>query len=731
MSGVTEVGCGDEIIDYILGEHKTRYREEELALIGRAYEFAAEAHKGQFRKSGEPYINHCVETARNVATLLPDPTSVAAALLHDTIEDCKITAEELSEKFSPSIAKLVDGVSKVSSLKIDGTRQQQVETFRKLIIAMAQDPRVIVIKFSDRLHNLRTLDFLPPEKQRRIAEETLNLLAPLAGRFGMARLKSEMEDLSMKYLYPEEFQRLHEQLATRRPQFEATIQKVIDALQAEFAKQGIRATLQGRTKHLYSIWKKMQRQQVSLDSVYDIMAVRVICEDDVAACYQVLGIVHHLWTSIPFRFHDYIGNPKPNGYQTIHTTVIGPDNQRIEIQIRTRKMHEIAEEGLAAHWKYKEGVRGDEKWDSMLEWVRRLLEWVKDVSDPNDLFESLKYDLTSETVYCFTPKGQVIELPKGATALDFAYYIHTAVGESCVGARVNGRMVPLRYELNFCDVVEIKTSAKAHPSPDWLNIVKTSRARTKIKHWLRQQRLNAENITKGKDALAKALRSRGLAVDWDQVKERVAPLLKNYGVQSFDELCGEIGFGGIAAPAVVLRAFPEAAASQPKKHTGNGRKHNRSRPGVVVDGLKDVELRFAHCCNPLPGDEIVGYITIGRGVTVHTRNCKFVAHGIGHPELQHRFCDAKWDLSSSQVHEVGLKVECSDRQGLLADVTSAITSRNIFIVGSKTVSRGDKAFLKFCLQVKSLQELQNVFAAVRAVKGVLRVSRVSTAYSGA
>lgn len=726
MSTAPTYECGEDVIDYILGDLKARYSPEDLALIRRAYDFAARAHHGQLRRSGEPYINHCVETARILSELLRDPSSLAAGLLHDTIEDCGCTVEQLATEFSPTIAKLVDGVTKVGTLKLLGTREQKVETLRKLMLAMAQDLRVIIIKFADRLHNLRTLEYLPEEKQRRIAEESLELFAPLAGRLGMSRVKAEFEDLAMKFLYPEAYAMLSEKLAAHRPQHEATIQKVINILRADLQSENIQAEIYGRAKHLYSIWKKLERQGVTLDSVYDIMAVRVICHGTADTCYKILGMVHSRWRPIPGRIRDFIAAPKENGYQSLHTTVIGPDNQRIEIQIRTLEMHRVAEEGIASHWKYKEGVRGEHDLDDKLQWLRRLVDWIKDVSDPGDFLASLKFDLSSETVFCFTPKGDVIELPSGATALDFAYYIHSSVGESCTGAVVNGKMVPLRYELKTGDVVEIKTSSKAHPSADWLNIVKTSRARTKIKHWIRQQRLSQENIQKGKDALAKVIRARGLTLDWDEIRAKVAPLLKNYQVQTFEELCGEIGFGGIQASVIISRAYPETPPTQPKKHARKVRK-GRARPGVIIDGLRDAMVRFAQCCSPVPGDNILGFITVGRGVTIHRANCPHVSRLANDEALKGRLRQASWDLDQSVVREVGLRVECSDRQGLLADVSSAITSKNVFIVSSRTLSKGEKAVLQFCVQVRNVEELHNVFAAIRTVKGVMRVRRVATA----
>jgi GTP pyrophosphokinase len=719
-----------QIIAHILGDQKQFYNEGDLQVLCRAYEFAAQAHAGQFRASGEPYITHCVETARILAGMTRDPLSIAATLLHDTIEDCNRSKDEIAANFGDTVAALVDGVTKISSLKLQGTREEKVESFRKLILAMARDLRVIIIKLADRIHNLRTIQYLPPEKQKRIAQETLDLYAPLAGRLGMSRVKAELEDLSMKVLYPAEFQQLSQQLKALRARYEYVIQKVINTIRVELAAHQIRADIEERFKHIYSIWKKMQRQGIGLDSIYDVMAVRVICDGDNNVCYTVLGIIHALWPFIPGRWRDFIASPKENGYRSIHTTVLGPDNQRIEIQIRTREMHKVAEEGVASHWKYKEGVRGRSDLEEKLTWLRRLVDWIKDAKETGDqreLLDSLKADLSSETIFCFTPKGDVIELPVGATALDFAYYVHTSVGETCTGAVVNNRLVPLRYELKTGDVVEIRTSPKAHPSRDWLDIVKTPRARTKVKHWLRTQRLSPENIQKGKEALAGVLRGRNLPIDWEELEQRLKPVLKNYHVQSFDELCAEIGFGGILASTVVAKAYPEVSSSQPSK-LKSLRGASRRPVGVVVGSLTNAMVRFAACCSPVPGDPIVGFVTVGRGVTIHSETCKHVQRLKESDEMRQRLLPAQWDIANLPIREVGLRIECNDRKGLLADVSSAITSSNVFILGSRTKSKGDTAILNFTVQVKNRDELVRLFSILKTVKGVVRITRTGAAH---
>ncbi len=715
-----------DILHYILGESRRHYSPEQQELIRRAYELAVKAHEGQFRKSGEPYVTHCVETAKILAEIIRDPVSIAAGLLHDTLEDTSTTYETLEKEFpNTPIAMLVDGVTKISTLKIHSARDQQIETYRHLLLAMAKDLRVIIIKLADRMHNMRTLHHLSAEKQQVIAQETLSLYSALAGRLGMARVKAELEDLSMKYLYPEEYQRLSDQLLKLRDKHETVIQKMINLLRAELGSHGIEAEIQGRRKHLYSIWKKMQRQQVGLESVYDIMAVRVICSGSVDTCYTILGLIHNKWLPIPGRFRDFIATPKENGYRSLHTTVWGPENERIEIQIRTREMHRIAEEGVAAHWRYKEQVSAGQELQEKLQWVRRLVEWLQEVRDPKDFLDSVRVDLGSETVFCFTPRGDIIELPMGSTALDFAYYIHTSVGQTCTGARVNGILVPLRHELRTGDIVEIITAPKAHPSPDWLQIVKTSRARTKIKHWLRQQRLSEENIQKGKDALAKALRARNLPVDWDELQKRVAPFLKNYQVQSFDELCGEIGFGALVASNVVSRAFPEI--HHPKEvHKKSVSREKKSQSGGVVlaGGIRNVTVKYAQCCNPVAGDPIIGFVVAGGGMTIHRCDCRILKRLREDPNLISRFQQVEWDANNPPIRKIGIRVECTDRAGLLSDVSSAITESNAFILESKTRSKQDTAVLNFVVQIRNTQHLSLLFSNVKSVKGVVRVSRL-------
>lgn len=717
----------ESVLTYILGENRDRYSEEDLDLVSRAYEFARESHCEQKRASGEPYILHPVEVARIVADRGLDAHGLAAALLHDTLEDCCVDHQQLSEMFSPKVADLVEGVTKISALHFGTRKEEQVENLRKMILAMARDIRVVIIKLADRLHNLRTLTHLAPDKRVKIARDTMDVYAPLANRLGMTRIKSELEDGSMYYLHPKEYKEIAHKVALKRAEREALVQKSIEVLKTELEAQEIEADIRGRSKHLWSIYQKMESQDMPFDQIHDLIGLRVVCED-VPTCYEILGIVHKLWRPIPGRFKDYIAMPKENMYQSLHTSVVGLGGHRIEIQVRSYEMHRFAEEGIAAHWKYKEGVRENLDLEDKLAWLRKLTDWLNDVRDPGEFMDALQKDVFSDTVFCFTPRGDVIELPAGATPLDFAYAIHTNVGESCTGAKVNHRIVPLRYTLHNGDFVEILTSKNGHPSPDWLDIVKTSRARTKIKHWLRTRNFT-ENVEKGRELLARAVRTRGIPVDWNVVQERATPALKSFKVQSFEELLGEIGFGGLLAINVVHRLFPETSATadegeaavKPKK--GSRESRRRKDQGVIVEDLPSTVVRFGLCCSPVPGDPIVGFVTYGRGVTIHHKECPTLGHVVSNNGNSSRVLSAEWDYQRPPVRRVTVRVECQDRSGLLADITGVMTSNNIFILESKTKSKGDVAVLKFTIEVKDVHQLNNLFGQLRQVKGVISIGR--------
>jgi GTP diphosphokinase / guanosine-3',5'-bis(diphosphate) 3'-diphosphatase len=711
----------EQVIGYLLGDWQEKYAEADVDMLRRAYEFARNAHQDQKRANGDPYIYHCIEVAKILADRRMDAQTIAAALLHDTVEDCNVKHGQLAEEFGPDIADLVEGVTKISALHFGSRREQQVENLRKMILAMAKDIRVIIIKLADRLHNLRTLKYLPPEKQIKISQDTMDIYAPLANRLGMTRIKSELEDGAMYFLHPDEYREISRLVALKRAEREALVQKSIEILRTELDANGIKADIQGRSKHLHSIYLKMDKQHLAFDEIYDLIGLRVICES-VGACYDILGIVHNMWRPIHGRFKDYIAMPKENMYQSLHTTVVGLGGERLEIQVRTAEMHKFAEEGIAAHWKYKEGRKGRHDMEEKLLWLRRLTDWLNDVHDPSEFMDALKKDVFSDTVFCFTPAGDVIELPSGSTPLDFAYHIHSNIGETCVGAKVNKKIVPLRYTLQNGDFVEIITSKNGHPSADWLDIVKTSRARTKIKHYLKTKNFQ-ENIEHGRDMLAKSLRARNIRIDWDEIQQKLLPLLKSFKVNSFDELLGEVGFGGLMAQNVILRAYPDAPEA-PRQAPRKGVRKKASS-GVIIEGLTNTMIRYAACCSPVPGDPIVGFVTIGRGVTIHNKNCPNLRSAINNNGSSEKLVQADWDMQHLPVRRVSIRVECIDRKGLLADVTGTITSMNIFILESKTKSKADVAILKFLIEVRDLAQLNHLMNQLKQVKGVIDLSRSS------
>lgn len=729
----------NEVIDYIIGDNIERYTDQDREFLRKAYEFARDSHKEQKRASGEPYILHPIEVCHLVAERGLDVQGLAAALLHDTVEDCKAVSQEtIREQFGDSVAELVEGVTKISSLEFGNRKEEQVENLRKMILAMAKDIRVIIIKLADRLHNLRTLTHLSPEKRQKIARDTMDVYAPLANRLGMTRIKSEMEDGSMYYLFPKEYKEIAHKVALKRAERESLVQKSIQILQTELTDHEVHAEITGRSKHLWSIYQKIQKQNLSFDEIHDLIGLRVICED-VSACYEILGTIHKLWRPIPGRFKDYIAMPKENMYQSLHTTVVGLGGHRIEIQVRTGEMHRFAEEGIAAHWKYKEGKKGRLDLEDKLSWLRKLTDWLNDVRDPSEFMDALQKDVFSDTVFCFTPRGDVFELPAGATPLDFAYAIHTNVGDSCVGSKVNQRMVPLRYTLQNGDFVEILTSKSGHPSPDWLDIVKTSRARTKIRHYLRTKNFS-ENVVKGRDMLAKALRSRNIPLDWAAIEQKISPSFKTFKVQTFEELLGELGFGGLLTHSIVSRVFPEQSASQEEQVNTAGssdkskakktvKTRKRKTQGVVVEGLPSTNIRFAGCCTPVLGDPIVGYVTYGRGVTIHNRDCQTLAISMNNEQNAGRLLSSEWDSEHPPVRKISIRVECQDRSGLLTDIAGVMTSNSIFIHESKTKSKGNIATLKFTIEVKNVQQLNYLFAQLREIKGVLNVNRDTKATS--
>jgi GTP pyrophosphokinase len=693
-----------------------------LDLVRRAYAFSEEVHEGQRRMSGEPYHLHPLQVAGLLVDFRMDVTTVTAGLLHDVLEDTATTKQVLAERFGDDIAELVDGVTKIGKLAFASREERQAENFRKMLVAMARDIRVLMIKLADRLHNMRTLHYLSPEKQRQIARETLDIYAPLSHRLGMAKVKGELEDLALKALHPEAYDDLQRRVAKRRLEREAEINQVIAILAKKLGEVGIEGQITGRPKHFYSIHKKMQQGR-EFDEIYDLTAVRIIAPT-VRECYGALGVVHSLWKPVPGRFKDFIAIPKSNMYQSLHTTVIGPKGDPVEIQIRTAEMHRIAEEGIAAHWLYKEHKGQKDGLDRAFVWLRQLLEWQQEMKDPREFMETVKVDLFPDEVYVFTPRGDVKALPEGSTPIDFAYAIHTEVGTRCAGARVNGKLVPLRQTLRQGDIVEIVTLPSQKPSRDWLKIVRSTRARSKIKQWLQKEE-RARSLTVGRELLERELKKHRLPLAGILESEDLRKIAAEQGYSTADDLLAGVGFGKTAVQTVVGRFLPAEAPVEPKteaRPTKPGRP--RVEPGgVKVKGVDDVLARFAKCCGPVPGDPIVGFITRGRGITVHTRDCPNLAAGAIDTE---RRVGVDWDVSEKTPLPVKIAVFIGrDRPGLLAELSTAISSRQANIVKAEvTVTEDRKGINHFTVEVADLEQLQGVMTAISAVKDVIGVERV-------
>ena len=713
----------EEQLEDIKREILTHHPQSSLEIVDKAFHFADDAHKGQKRKSGEPYIVHPLSVAAILARMRMDPTTVTAGLLHDVLEDTSISLKDLVREFGEDIAFLVDGVSKIGKLESRTMLQQQAETIRKMLLAMARDIRVILIKLADRLHNMRTIQYILKEaKRKRIAQETMDIYVPLAHRLGIAWLKWELEDLAFRELNPEMYEYIRERVAKKREEREAYIQDMIRVVREKLEAKGIRAEVTGRPKSFFSIYNKMLERNLTFDDLYDLIALRIIV-DTMDQCYMVLGIIHSSWPHIPGRFKDYIAMPKPNMYQSLHTTVVGPEGEKVEFQIRTWDMHRVAEEGIAAHWRYKEGG-SDQEEDKVVTWLRHLLEWQQDMRDSREFLQNLKVDLFPEKVYVFTPKGEVKALPRGATPIDFAYSVHTEVGHHCAGARVDGRLVPLSYQLKTGEQVEIVTSSDRHPSRDWLKLVKTTRARAKIQAWLRaQERERAFEL--GRDLCQKEFKKFGRnflkKLDMGEI-DRVA---RELGFNNAHDLVVAVGFGKVNARQVVKRAIPpEEMGEREKKKLQEEppRPRKKREVKVTVKGLDDVLVRFARCCNPIPGDEIVGYITRGKGVTIHTADCPNLLHLRIDPD---RLVDAEWAIDDRSVLPVKLRVETEDKMGLLAEITHAIASEGVNVERADVATTGQgKAYLNFVLDVKDVEHLERVKKSIRRIPGVVRVERM-------
>jgi GTP pyrophosphokinase len=705
------------------GEHLitsvVRYDPDaDIATLQRAFDFAVEAHGDQKRASGEPYVTHPIASAQILAELGIDPTAIQAALLHDVPEDTEYSLSDVEERFGSEVAQLVDGVTKLGKFSTLSHEQQQAENIRKMFLAMADDIRVVLIKLADRLHNMRTLGALPPEKQARIARQTLEIYAPLAERLGIWQIKWELEDLAFKALEPAKFRELAKLLDTRRKGRETFIDSAIAELAPRLKAAGIQAELSGRPKHIYSIWKKMQRKGAEFGEIYDVYAIRCLVED-LRDCYAALGIVHALWRPIPGQFDDYIAVPKNNLYQSLHTAVIAMDGKPLEIQIRTHSMHQVSEVGIAAHWRYKEGSKAEREYDAKLAWLRQLMDWQRDVSDATEFVEGVKLDIFQDQVFVFTPKGEIKDLPASATPLDFAYRIHTDVGHRTIGAKVNNRLVPLDYKLKNGDIVEIVTTRAGHgPSRDWLNVVRTSHAREKIRQWFKRQERD-ENIVHGRESLDRELRRLARTSTAAVGQDKLMEVARQLNYESIDDFFAAVGYGAVSAQSVVMRlgvvddvqlTLPTTAPPPSPARAG----------GVRVKGVGDLLVRFARCCHPIPGDPIQGFITRGKGVTVHLRTCPTV---LNEREVS-RLIDVEWEAAPEQTYPIAIRVEAYDRTGLLSDITQVVAEAKVNILAADVAVGPDhSAVVRATLQVASVSQLARVLARIEQLKDVLSVQR--------
>ena len=712
-----------------LEEKVQRYHPEaDLELLRKAYVFSAREHKGQVRLSGEPYLSHPLRVAHILAEMKLDVACVSVGLLHDVVEDTLTSLDTIREYFGEDIAHLVDGVTKISQIQFSSRQEKQAENFRKLLLAMVDDIRVILVKLADRLHNLNTLQYLPAEKRKIIAQETLDIYVPIAHRLGMAKLRGELEDLAFQYLEPGAFQNISAQVEKRRANSHEFSQEVMKAMQELFREQNIEADMKSRIKGIYSTYQKMKRQKIIIDQVYDFIAIRVLV-NTVRDCYTVLGIVNNMWNPIPRRIKDFIASPLSNRYQSLHTTVIGHDGHPFELQIRTHEMNQIAEEGIAAHWKYKEGKLEENKDDKRFQWLRQLLEWQHEVKDPHQFLSNLKIDLYPEEVYPLTPKGEVITLPRGSTPVDFAYAIHTEVGNKSVGARVNGRIVPLKYKVNNGEMVEILTSSEAYPSRDWLNFVKSSRARSAIRRWINVKQ-KEEAIELGRKLLERNARSYKLNLK--SYKDKLESVLPDFNVSQMEDLFARIGFGKISPCQVLKKLEPSKVEEQEGEESGTSRVTQmvnkvlrRSDTAIQVNGYDDLLVYRAQCCNPIRGEEIIGYITTGRGISVHSVDCPSVEKLLLNPEWK---VQVKWtEDGKKNIYPVRLLISTEDRTGILADVTSAVShiDTNIVNVNAQTVD--DRyGVIDMTVEISDIHHLEEIMDCLKAIEGVREVERATT-----
>ena len=692
----------------------------DAAFVEDAFNFAQQAHAGQQRHSGDPFFTHVLEVAMTLARLRLDRDAVAAGLLHDVVEDTGVAIKAVEARFGPSVALLVDGVTKIGHFNFESVEHEQAENIRKMLLSMIRDVRIILIKLADRLHNMRTLEFHSEDKRRAIAQETLEVYAPLAHRLGIGVLKWELEDLAFKHLEPEAYRDIEQAIGQKRQEREAYIQRVSTPILDRLREAGIQAEISGRAKHFYSIYKKLKSRVKSLEEMYDLLALRVVVPS-IKDCYHALGILHTLYMPIHERFKDYVATPKSNMYRSLHTTVVGPEGHVIEIQVRTSEMHRTNEYGIAAHWKYKEEgrVKTDSQLDAQLQWLRQMLEWQQDLKDPREFMESLKIDLFQHEVFCFTPKGHLKQLPRGATPVDFAYAIHTEVGHKTIGARVNGRMVPLHYELKNGDTVDIVTSPSAHPTLGWLHVAQTTRARAKIRHWIKAQR-HSESVVLGREMLERELKHAKVHFDLDHELIDVAQSL---GYEDSEKLLAAVGSGSQSALSVLHRIQPPEPKRRLPDLLSTERLERLMRGGargIRVQGIGNLMIRFAHCCAPVPGDRIMGIITKGRGISVHRQDCINVLDGALEPG---RKIEVSWDAGEEQSFLVRIVVTGDDRTNLLADISKKISATGTNIQSGDFTAEDGLARATFIVEVRNLRHLNEVMQAVRIVKSVRSVQR--------